>query len=169
MATPKRSRSIAERCSVGNLEVRLERVVPKAADDVWAFVVEGFFANHSKWDPAVTECRPLDGAARVERGVRGVEVRRFGGKQEAEFEVTEVEPRRRFVFRNTSGPFELLRTYTFEPSGPGGTETRMTFTFEMAPKGGMKIVFPLFRGTIRKQVETNIDRLARLMGDKKEE
>lgn len=153
---------------MGSLEVRLERLVPKRAEDVWSFVVDGFYANHSKWDPAVVECRPIDGGKRIERGARGVEVRTFGGKQAAEFEVTDVEPRRRFVFKNLTGPFELLRTYTFEPTGPDGAQTRLTFTFEMSPKGGMKLMFPLFRRTIRKQVETNIDRLARLMHDMQE-
>ena len=144
-----------------SLDVRVEHLVPRDPAEVWSFVVDGFFRNHARWDPAVTECRSLDdGSQPLRPGARGVEVRRFGGKQRAEFEVTDVDNGRRFAFRNTTGPFQLRRTYTFVPEGPG---TRLTFAFEMAPRGAMKLLFPLFRGTIRKQVEGNIGRLARLL------
>jgi hypothetical protein len=146
---------------MSSLDVRVERVVSKSPPEVWAFVVDGFFRNHPRWDLALTECRSLDGeGATIKPGTRGVEVRRFGGEQRAEFRVTTVEAQRQFVFHNTSGPFELRRAYTFAPAASG---TRLTFAFEMAPKGAMRLLFPLFRRTIRKQVMGNIDRLARLL------
>jgi hypothetical protein len=146
---------------MSGIEVSLEHVVPRNTASVWAFVVEEFFTNHPKWDLAITECRRLDGnAAPIQKGTRGLEVRSFGGKQSAEFEVTELERQQRFAFRNTTGPFELNRVYTFEPDGGA---TRLTFSFQMAPKGAMKVLFPLFRGTIRRQVETNIGRLVQLL------
>ena len=146
---------------MAGLEVHVEHIVDRSPTDVWAFVVDGFFANHPKWDPALIECRPLDGSAvPPQAGTRGVEVRAFGGKQRAEFEVTEVDRGRYFAFRNTSGPFALERSYTFAPVERG---TRVAFSFRMLPKGAMKFVFPLLRGTVREQVRTNIARLARLL------
>jgi hypothetical protein len=146
---------------MSRLDVHVEQVVRRSPREVWSFVVEGFFRNHGRWDPAVTECRPVDGDGVVaRRGMRGLEVRQFGGKQTAEFVVTEVDDGRRFAFRNTTGPFELERAYTFSPEGAG---TRLSFVFEMAPRGAMKLLFPLVRGKIRQQVVANIERLATLL------
>jgi hypothetical protein len=64
------------------------------------------------------------------------------------------------MFTNTTGPFALDRSYTFVDEGQG---TRFTFTFQMAPKGVMKLLFPLVRGTVEKQVRGNIARLADLL------
>lgn len=137
------------------LDVRLTRTVAADPDTVWRFVAEDFFANHRKWDPAIVELRQLTPAP-IGEGTRGVEVRQFGGRQEAEFVVTAFVPRQRFAFSNTTGPFALERSYDFTASG-------FTFHFRMAGKGMMRLLFPLLRGTIAKQVEGNIDRLCGLL------
>jgi uncharacterized protein YndB with AHSA1/START domain len=141
------------------LEVTVERTVPCAPEEVWRFVVDGYFEHHHRWDPAVTEMTKLT-AGPLAVGTRGREVRSFGGKQAAEFEVTELEAPRRFAFRNTSGPFELERSYDFEERG--GT-TQLVFRFRMRPKGVMRLLFPLVRRKIGGQVEANIDRIPGLV------
>jgi hypothetical protein len=144
---------------MSSLQVDVAHVVKKSAPEVWSFVVDGFFANHPKWDPAITECRRLDDGP-LAPGSRGLEVRHFGGEQRATFEITEVAKQQRFSFRNLSGPFELVRTYTLAPADGG---TRLAFSFQMSPKGAMKLLFPLFRRTIDRQVRANIARLAALL------
>jgi hypothetical protein len=143
---------------MNRLDVELTRDLPVSTDVVWDYVVAGFFGNHQRWDPAIVELRKLTEGA-VQLGTRGVEVRNFGGRQEAEFVVTELTPKRRFAFSNVSGPFALERRYDFADGG----RTRLTFHFSMAPKGMTRLLFPLLRGMIAKQVESNIDRLCGLL------
>jgi hypothetical protein len=142
------------------LDLTMQLDVDRPADAVWSFVAENFFANHPKWDPAIVEMRKLT-AGGMGEGTEGVEVRRFGGKQEAAFVVREFRPATRFSFDNTSGPFELKRSYSFHPSNG---RTRIEFRFIMAPKGVMRLLFPLLRTVIAGQVRTNIGRLAELLG-----
>ena len=142
-----------------NLSVTCDVVVRSTTAQVWQYVAERYFDHHSRWDPAVTGMHQLtDGP--VGKGTRGVETRRFITEQPAEFEITEYEPEARFAFRNTSGPFAVERAYSFVPAGAG---TRLTFRFEMAPKGPMKLLFPLLRGTIARQVQANIARIPALV------
>jgi hypothetical protein len=143
---------------MSSLDVEVTRDLAVSTDVVWDYVVAGFFGNHPRWDPAIVELRKLtEGEVRV--GTRGVEVRNFGGRQEAEFVISELTPKRRFAFSNTTGPFKLERRYDFADGG----RTRLTFHFSMAPKGIIRLIFPLLRGPIAKQVESNIDRLCRLL------
>jgi hypothetical protein len=130
---------------------------------VFAFVAEGFFDNHHRWDPAVQMVKDTPGP--VGLGARGREIRRFLGKQVAEVEVTVFEPSGRFAFRNLSGPFELDRSYRFEPVGDG---TRIRFTFRMRPRPApLRWIFPLLQRTIARQVQANIQRLGHLLeGDR---
>jgi hypothetical protein len=146
---------------MAGLEVKLERDVAADVATTWAFIVEDFFANHRRWDPAIVELRRLSGGP-VAEGTRGLEVRNFGGRQAAEFVVTRLEPQRAFAFSNTTGPFALERSYAFSPEGTG---CRFTFRFEMRPRGPMVLLFPLLRRTIARQVEENIDRLCALLAD----
>jgi len=141
------------------LDLSLEREVGTDPRRVWGFVVEEFFANHRKWDPAIVDLTPLTEGP-VGPGTRGREVRSFGGRQAAEFLVTRFEPETLFAFVNATGPFALERAYSFRPSGPG---CRMVFRFTMRPKGAMRLFFPVLRGLIARQVAANIDRLCGLL------
>jgi uncharacterized protein YndB with AHSA1/START domain len=144
---------------MGGLEVVVDVTVPSPVEDVWRYVVEGYFEHHASWDPAIVGMEKLtDGPVAV--GTRGREVRRFGGRQVAEFEVTDVSPLERFAFRNTSGPFAVDRSYEIADRG-GSTAVR--FTFRMRPKGAMRVLFPLVKATIGRQVRANIERLAALV------
>jgi hypothetical protein len=144
---------------MAGLEVELKRDVAADVATTWAFIVENFFSNHPRWDPAIVELRKLSDGPMAE-GTRGLEVRNFGGRQAAEFVVTRLEPQRAFAFSNTTGPFALERSYTFSSAGAG---CRFTFRFEMRPRGPMILLFPLLRRTIARQVEDNIGRLCGLL------
>jgi hypothetical protein len=141
------------------LFVRLDRIVECAPEVAWAFIVEHFFDNHGRWDPAVIGMEQLTPGP-VAAGTKGVETRRFLGRQKAAFEITEVREPAMFAFRNTSGPFALDRSYRLQPTDAG---TKLTFTFRMSPKAPAAIVFPLVRRTIERQVRANIDRLCQLL------
>jgi hypothetical protein len=79
----------------------------------------------------------------------------------AEFEITACQPTRLFAIRNTSGPFELDRTYSFSEAGG---KTRITFSFRMRPhRFPITLLFQLMQSTIAKQVRANIERLPELL------
>lgn len=137
--------------------------VEKSPAEVFDFVATGFFEHHPLWDPAITELtNHTPGPVGV--GTKGTEVRRFmGGRQSADFEVTEFEPGRRFAWVNTSGPLALNRAYSFEASDRG---TQLAFDFDSTPKPlPMKLLFPLVKRTIASQVRTNIGNLERLLSE----
>lgn len=125
-------------------------------ESTWVYVAEQYFDHHASWDPAVVDMQPSQ-PGNVRSGFTGVETRRFLGRQRAGFEITEFIPQRRFALRNTSGPFKLDRAYDFVPENGG---TRISFSFRMAPKGPARLLFPLLRRIIARQVRSNIDRLA---------
>jgi hypothetical protein len=134
--------------------------VTPSPEKCFDYVAEDFFANHRRWDPAIaalTQTAP----GPIGVGTTGREVRRFGTRQAVDFRVTEFDRPRRFAFTNTSGPFWLDRAYTFTPAD-GGTDIR--FTFVMRPRTlPFRILGPLVKGTIVRQVEANIHRLEGLL------
>jgi hypothetical protein len=141
------------------LDTTVEVWVPRPPEAVFAFVAEGFFDNHPRWDPAVEMVKDTPGPVAV--GARGREIRRFLGRQVAEVEVTAFEPPSRFALRNRSGPFELDRAFSFEPVN-GGTGIR--FSFRMRPRPlPLRLAFPLLRRPIARQVHANIARLGQLL------
>jgi hypothetical protein len=141
------------------LDVRCEEIIRRSPAEVWRYVAEGYFEHHARWDPAITGMeKTTDGP--IGAGTRGVETRRFLGKQRAAFEIDEYVAPVRFEFRNTSGPFAVERSYVVEPDPAGA---RLTFTFRMAPTGPTKLIFPLLRRGIERQVRANIARIPRLL------
>jgi hypothetical protein len=130
--------------------------------EVFEYVAAGFFEHHPLWDHYLVELRQHSPGP-VTVGITGTEVRRFMGQQSSDFEITEFDVPRRFSLTNTSGPFALDRTYTFEPSGQG---TRVQFDFDMEPRQlPVRLLFPLIRRTIAAQVTTNIGNLERLLAE----
>jgi hypothetical protein len=138
------------------LDVQCTQVVRRPIEVVWRYVAEEYFAHHSSWDPAVVGMRRLgDGPLGV--GTEGVEeARRMGRVQRTRFRVTDVDRPRRFAFTDVDGPFALDRSYSFAPHADG---TQVTFRFTMSPRGAMRLIFPLMRRAIARQVRANIGRL----------
>lgn len=132
----------------------------KPPAEVFSFIAENFFENHSKWDPDLLENTKLtDGPIGV--GTEGRAVTKFAGKQVSNFKITQYEPNERFVFINTSGPVALERSYFFKPSQDGA---EVTFIFEMLPKTLMtKLAFPILKAVTEKRVHQNIRTLETLL------
>jgi hypothetical protein len=143
------------------LDLEIRRHIKVAPDDALRFVADGFFENHQRWDPAVT--MEIASPAPVGAGSEGTETRRFLGRQVARVRVTGFDRPRRSAFINESGPFALDRSFSFEPDGGG---TGLVFSFTMKPRPlPLRIVFPLLKRVIARQVEQNIDRLAGILND----
>lgn len=140
------------------LQIRFE--VGRDADAAYAFVADGYFQNHRRWDKGLADLVDL-GSGPMAPGRRGREVRRFLGEQTTEFEVVAAEPGRRLVLRDEPGVWSLTRTYAFEPRAGGST---VTFLFDMAPRAAwFRVVHPLARLAIAAQVRRNMGRLQALL------
>ena len=139
-----------------DLDVRCEQVVRRSLEEVWRYVAEGYLDHHGRYDPAVVSMRLLtDGPIGV--GAVGEEGRRLAGRvQRTRFEVTAFDQPRLFALSDRTGPFALERSYTFEKHPAG---TRVSFRFTMSPRGPVRLVFPLLRAPIARQVRANIARL----------
>lgn len=139
------------------LQVRFD--VAASIEDVRRFVIADYFTNHTRWDRALLELVALDDGA-VRPGARGRETRQFLGRQDTEFEIVEVTDRR-LRLRDEPSAWILERTYELEPSETG---TRVTFTFAMEPNRGLfRLVYPVARPVIARQVRRNMDVLAGLL------
>lgn len=135
--------------------------VPKPPKEVFNFVAVNYFENHQKFDPEIHGMiKHTEGP--VAKGTKGSEVRKFAGKRILlDFEVTDFNPLKFFAFANTSGPFYLERSYSFEPTSNG---TKVTFIFDTRPRNLLgKLAFPLLSKTFRKNVSSNIQTLNKLL------
>lgn len=135
--------------------------VPVSAAQAYDFIATNYFVNHTSWDPGVVSTEPLDEGP-VRRGLRGREVRRFLGTQVTSFEVTEYDDSgHTFALRDDPGVWDLERTYQVEPHRDGA---RVTFVFDLTPRARwFRLVHPLARGSIHRQVRANMDRLQGLL------
>lgn len=135
--------------------------VPKPPKEVFDFIAVNYFKNHQKFDPEIlgmiNHTKGL-----IAKGTKGSEVRKFAGRKiMLDFEVTDFKPPIFFAFKNTSGPFQLERSYSFEPTSSG---TKVFFVFDARPKNlPVKLVFSLLSGRFRKSVSENIQHLNKLL------
>ena len=137
----------------------------RSPSEAFGFIAQDFFKNHQKWDPdLISNVKLSDGPIGV--GTRGRSVTKFAGKQTADFEVTEFELNKSFVFVNTSGAVALERSYFFKPNRSGGTD--INFVFDMNPRRlDTKLAFPVLGAITRKKVNKNIETLRSLLDSKK--
>lgn len=129
------------------------------AETVSRFMIDGYFANHQRWDQGLAELVELDDGP-MRPGKRGREVRSFMGRQETEFEIVEVTDRR-LRLQDDPSMWTLERIYAVEPHASGA---RVTFTFDMAPNHpAFRLAFPVARRFIARQVRANMQVLADLL------
>ncbi len=125
-------------------------------DSTWDFVAEQYFDHHSSWDPAVVAMQQNQPGP-PQPGLTGVETRRSSGDS---VPASRLPRSCRSVGSRCGTPLvrsSLDRAYDFAPESAG---TRIRFSFHMAPKGPARLLFPLLRPVIARQVRSNIDRLA---------
>jgi uncharacterized membrane protein len=118
------------------------------ADRVWATWVD--VEHWPDWTASV------ESAQRLDDGAFGVGSRariKQPKMRAAEWEVTDVEPARSFVWRTRSGGFDMVATHALEPAGDG---VRVSLSFELTgPLSGL--VGWLAGGRIRRYLSTEAD------------
>lgn len=139
------------------MSVRVVQEIDRPPEDVWAYVGTNHVENHPKWDPAIQKLE-LVGPGPIGKGSRmRMERKDPGMHSTVDIEITEFEPNRRFAFVGTAQRMDFSPTMTIQPRGAQGS--RLTMEADMQPKGPFKLMFPLMKPMIGKQLR---DAMARI-------
>ena len=116
--------------------------------------------NASKIAPSVKSMVKLtDGPPRV--GTRYRETRLMGGKeQQAELEIVEFEPTRKYAMQNVTEGIETVYRYNFQPEKDG---TRIDLVCEVKTKGIKKLMLPLVASILKKEDGDHLQRVKKVL------
>ena len=133
--------------------------VPCSTEFAFRHIAEGFFENHSRWDPDVQKMTK-DSDAPVSVGTTGKEHRKVPGRViVSDVRITEYEPPRRFGFESTSGPVREQVTWELSAT-PTGTTIQTSLRFSTATRA-MRLFAPVMRRMIARNVERNMENFKR--------
>jgi hypothetical protein len=124
---------------------------------VFAYLAD--LENLPRWNYAIEETRKITSGP-VTVGSRYRQIRTVPAHSEEFLEVTEFEPDHRLTIAGTLGAFPAQITYVLEP---GGNETILTNTVDLAPPRPLQLLAPLATRRISAAVATNLAVLKRLL------
>lgn len=136
---------------------KVNTYINRPVEQVFAFTAD--HKNLRAWQADLVENEQLTkGPMRV--GTRFREVRRTGSRQsEIQAEITAFEANKRFATKTLTKP-QVTVSYTFD-SEDGGT--RITYNFTMITSGFMRLLEPLIASSIKKDSESDFDKLKRTL------
>jgi uncharacterized membrane protein len=138
--------------------IRVEhgQIIRRPLAEVFAFFAD--FEALPSWQPEFTEVRKL-GESAVGSGTNFSYTRKLPfGKQRGTMEFTEYEPNRRFAFRALPGPILPRGRMQFEAVAGG---TRVQELFEAEIRGPLKLLTPLLRRQLAKDVRKDMQEARR--------
>ncbi len=140
--------------------IRVEHnvVIQRPPADVFARVAD--VETWPAWNETAREARITSPGRRGVGATFQLTGQVLGRPLQVDHVVTEYEPHHRFAARTLSGPFQATGTYVLDPVDGG---TRLTLVMEGEPGGAMKLAGPMIARTIKKQIETQVDHLKRLL------
>jgi uncharacterized membrane protein len=129
--------------------------IARSPEDVYAYIDD--LSRHGEWQEQIKEVKvETEGPTRV--GSRAREKRQVpGGAREMTYEITEHDPPRRASFRGIDGPVRVVGTVTVSPAD--GTGSRVSLEIDLVGHGLGKLIVPLARSQLRKQVPLDQQRL----------
>jgi uncharacterized protein YndB with AHSA1/START domain len=137
------------------IKVEIAIDIDRPVDEVFAYLVDAH--NVPDWFSPVQEVKQADPPG---VGAKATLVARFLGRRiEAEHEMTEYEPNRRFAFK-TEKPFKLTGSTTFSPRGRG---TRVVDVVEAEFGTFFRLAEPLAGAVLKRQRETDYANLKTLL------
>ncbi|MBI5304211.1 MAG: SRPBCC family protein [Chloroflexi bacterium] len=140
--------------------MRIERSITlsRPVDQVFAFMTD--LPNLARWQLGTVEMKEITpGPVRV--GTRVTMVRLFLGQcVESNLEITDLQPNKSFAMKTIARPMTMRLAYSFE-SVEGGT--RLGMLGELDPKGFLKLAEPVATQELKRQLESNLDKLKRAL------
>ncbi len=136
-------------------------VVDRPVQEVFGDVADP--ANLPEWSGAAVDVRGIQHASpgKPGEGDRFTPVHQFLGRRfEEHVEVTAFEPNRRILNRSTGGPMPLEVSYIFEEV-PGGT--CVTMGMDAEPEGFFKLIGPVFKVAVKRQIRKDLQTLKVLL------
>ena len=122
--------------------------IDKSADEVFAFIGEGFFNNYPRWAVEVVEFEPLDGN-KVFVGAKAKQFRKDNESEiESVFEITDFQPSEKIALKGLNEPYK--QSYILEEDIEKSKPTRLTFRFELLE---LEIFMRPFEKLIRYAIE----------------
>jgi len=139
------------------LKIETSVIINRSVEDV--FAVLSNVENNPKWSAVFLDAKKTsDGPIGVGTTWRIVG-KAFGQRIESELEVTEYEPNRQWVQKQSRPiPGEVRQTY--EPVEEG---TRVNVAFQAEPAGFFKLAEPLLKTMMRRGIETDLANAKDLM------
>lgn len=128
--------------------------IARTPREVFAYVADP--ARLPAWQPSVDTAAfdPPGTSAAV--GVQGHEVRRVpGGARTFRWEVTDCQPGRRWSIRGIDGALRAHVTLSFAATS-AGTGTHVDYRIQLEGHGVGKLIRPLVRQGVRKEVPANL-------------
>src|SRR3712207_2399300 len=125
------------------MQVSLTTTVDRPVEEVFALMAD--VRNETRWNTQVSRAELLTSEP-VAKGSRFMTVNRG---QEYAAEIVEFLPDEAVTFEVTGKQMDITARMTF--TGDGST-TRMHGTFELRPKGPMKLLLPVLGPAIRKDM-----------------
>ena len=130
--------------------------INRSPGDVFAYIAD--LPRHDEWQTQIQEIQmQTEGPTRV--GTRSRERRKMPGAGSvwATYEITEFDPPRRVSFHGIDGPARIAGTVTVSPADGGGS--RVSLEIDLTASGLGKLLLPLGRSQLRKQVPLDQQRL----------
>jgi carbon monoxide dehydrogenase subunit G len=133
------------------MRVEHTKMINRPVEDVFAFLIVP--ENVEQWMAAVTSTT-RSGIGPVTHGETFQQAVKFLGRTfDVTFEVTELEPPRRWCVRNVGGPVELHGCFTLEPVDG---QTRLVHTIEGEPGNLFRFADSIVERTARRQFDTDL-------------
>ena len=133
-------------------------VINRPVDAVFAFVTD--FNKVPLWMPVSNLRQTSEGPIGVgSTFAQSVEI--FGQRFDGVIQITSYEPTRAFAFKVVQGPFPLANSMTFVPLD--ANRTNLTMVGEAEPGKVLKMAGPLLGPMVKKQLETQVSTLKRLL------
>lgn len=139
-------------------KVEVSVVINRPIEEVFAFAAN--IENNAQWQSGVLKAQVTsEGPIGVGTTYRYV-TQLLGRRIEADGEIIEYEPNKKYSFESTSGPFPIEGGLTCEAAEGG---TKVTQVVEADIGGFFKMAEPLVVRTIKKQFEADVGNLKELL------
>jgi uncharacterized membrane protein len=141
------------------IDVRVEATIDRPVAVVAAFACDP--TNAPRWYENIRSVEWVTEPP-VALGSKMAFVARFLGRElRYTYEVTELEPGRRFVMRTAQGPFPMETTYEWRPAGEAATT--MVLRNRGEPAGFSRLVAPMMARSVKRANTKDLRKLKQLL------
>jgi uncharacterized membrane protein len=132
-------------------KVSSEVIIDRPVAEVFNFIKD--MNNHATWQTGVLESRiTSEGEVDVGSTYKYV-TQMMGRKISTTGEIITCDPNERFMYRSTSGPFQIVGGYTFEITG-GSTKVTQKIVADI--EGFFKLAEPIVVRSVKRNIQNNL-------------